>query len=180
MRKSIEKDRFLDEFFELCDIGIDCVSRELASGRLCEFYGIEWGSGVSFGRGPGFRARRSGRWSLTRREGIILIVEHEVGDVIVAPAGMEEVPETDPIAIPVSSDADHVGLRIRELDPDGERYRPSVQGFCRIAVDVLGNLPRASDSAHDNNVLLRDFEFLQGFPDSSEDEEIPAPGAPLD
>ena len=179
MSESIEENRFFDEFFEFCYIRIGRFSWELTSGGFCELDGIKWGSGVSAGRSSGFGTERSGRWSLSGCESIVLVVEHEIGNRIVTPAGMEKMSETDSVSVSVSSDADYVGFRICELDPDGERYRSSMEGFCCIAIDVLGNLPTTSNTAHDNNILLRDFEFLQSFSDGSEDEEISTSGAPL-
>lgn len=160
MGESVESDSFFDEFFQFYYIGIGRFSWELAPGRASELHGVEWGSGISSGRGPGFCTRRSGRWSLPSGQGIVLVVENEIGDGVISSAGMEEVSEPDSVPVPVSSDADHMGFGVRELDPDGERYRPSMQGFCCIPIDVLGDLPRAPDSAHDNNILLRDFELL--------------------
>lgn len=179
MSESVEEDRFFDEFFQFRYIRIGRFPGESTSGGASELDRIERSGGISFGRGSGFDREWSGRGRLSGRQGVVLVVEHEIGDRIVAPAGMEKMSETDSVTITVSSDADHVGFRICELDPESERYRPSMEGFRCIPVDVLGDFPRTPNTAHDNNILLRDFEFLQGFPDGSEDEEISASGTPL-
>lgn len=179
MRESFELDCLFDELFQFHEIGIRRLARESASGGFCEFHRVERNCIAAVRSGEGLGSERSGGGCLAGREGVVLVVEDEIGDGVVPAAGMEEVSETDPVSVTVSSDTKDFELGIRELDPQSERERSPMKGFCRVAVDVLRSLPAAADPTHDDDLVFRDSEFLYGFADGSEDHEIPASGAPL-
>lgn len=112
-------------------------------------------------------------------ECVVLVVEDDIGEVVIPTARVKEMSETDPVSVPVSSDADDCKFRVRKFYAERKRNGPPVEGFRRIAVNVLGGFPRASDTGDYNNLLLRDPEFLDGFSDGGENNEISASGTPL-
>lgn len=179
MRESLKLDRLLDELLEFCNIGIRRMARESTSCGFREIHRVERGSVAAVRGGERLGPERGGGGCLSGCEGVVFVVEHEVGDGVVPAAGMEKMPETDPVSITVSSDAEDFELGICELDPEGEREGSTMKGFRCVAVNVLRGLPAAPDSAYDDDVVFRDSQFLYGFSYGSEDDKVPASGAPL-
>lgn len=96
-------------------------SREFTAGRLRHGHGIERRYRIAFRRGFRLGAQRGRRRRLSGSQSIVLVVRDDIGQIDVPSAGMEEMPQSDAIAISVSTIRDDRQIRIRHLDSRSER-----------------------------------------------------------
>ena len=98
---------------------------------------IEWFYEIPFWSGFRHRTDRSRRRGLSCREGIVLVIEHDIGDIEIAAAGVDEVTHTDTIAITITTHDDDSEFWISEFYSCGEWDRTTMKRLCCIAIDIL-------------------------------------------
>lgn len=83
------------------------------------------------------RTDRSRRRGLACGECVVLVIEHDIGDIEIAAAGVNEVTHTDTIAITITTHDDDSKFWISEFHPCGEWDRATMKRLCCITIDVL-------------------------------------------
>ncbi len=180
MRESFVLYSFFDDLFEFLEFFGVSLTGESTSRMFCESIGIKWTDDIAF-----WSCLRDGTyWSRRRRlarcEGIVLIIEHDIGDIKIPATRMDKVPHTNPIAITITTNNDNGQWRICEFDSCCKWYCTTMKRLCRISVDILGCLSRTTNSRNHHSFMRWDSEFFEGIFDRHDDEEVPATGTPLD
>lgn len=110
-----------------------CLLRE--GDRIDRSYDIaEWG-------GLRLRTDWSRRTCLSCSEGIVFIIEHDIRDIEIATARVDEVSHPYTIAISVTADCYDGERWIRHLHSCGEWKCATMKCLRRISIDILARLP---------------------------------------
>jgi hypothetical protein len=83
---------------------------------------------------------------LTCGEGIVFIVENDIGDIEITATCMDKMPHADTISITISSHDDHGEIRVCELYSCSKRHSTTMKSLRCISIDILRSLSRASHS----------------------------------
>jgi hypothetical protein len=135
-----------DDFFELSEFGIGRVYRMMTSCLFRELDRIDRCDEVSERSRLGLGTYWS-RWArLSSGESIVLIIEHDIGDIEVSTTRMDEVPHTDTISITITSNSDNREFWIRHFYPRRKRKGTTMKGLSGISIDILTCLSRTSYS----------------------------------
>ena len=87
-----------------------------------------------------------GRRGLAGRQSVNLVVHDDVGDVQISPHGVDEVAQTDAVAVAVAAGDNHVQLVVRQLRPGRHRHRPPVKAMDPVGVHKSRQIRRAADA----------------------------------
>ena len=108
---------------------------------FCQSDRIEWFYEIAFWSRLRHGTDRSRRRRLPCGEGVVLVIEHDIGDIEIATTGMDEVTHPDTIAITITAHDDDSELWISKFHPCSEWDRTTMKSLCRITIDILTRLP---------------------------------------
>jgi len=94
------------------------------------------------------------RRRLPLRQTVDLIIVNQVGDVMIAPHGVDEVIAAFTISIPIAADGNDSQLRVGTFRANSRWYRPAVEGIEGVALQVMRQFTCLSD-AGDHEYLMR-------------------------
>jgi hypothetical protein len=135
-------------------------------------------AGAFGGELAAFPVRRRGRRGLALGHAIDLVVHHDVGQVDVAPAGMQEVVAADREAVAVAAGDQHREVGTRQLQAGGHRQGAAMHAVEAIHAGVGGNPRGAADAGDDRDFFRRQGQFGQGAGDRIQYGVIAATGTP--
>ena len=117
--------------------------------------------------------------TLTGRQAVNLVVHHDVGQVDVAPHGVDEMVAADAVAVAIAAGADDFQFVVAELDAGGHGKGPAMQGVHAVGVDIARQVRGAADAADDTDLMRLQAEVEQRGLERGEDGEIAAARTPV-
>src|SRR5262249_848830 len=109
---------------------------------------------------------------------INVVVEHDVGDVDVAPGRVGKVPAADRQAVAVTAHRDHGELRVADLHAHRRRKHAAVDAVESVGIDEDGQAPPAADAGPDHHVLGVEVQRGERLVEGIQDGEVAAARAP--
>ena len=128
-------------------------------------------------RGGGQPRLRGGRRHLAAGHAVDLVVEHQAGELEIAPAGVDQMIAADRQTIAVAGDDDdmQIGTRQRQAGRIGER--PAVRDMEGVGVDIGRQPPGAADAGDDRELVLVDAEIVDRPQQRAQRDAMAATGA---
>ncbi len=180
MRKALMLYSGFDDLFKFLEIFCICLLRKSTSCMFCKCNWIKWAYEVAFWSGLGHSPYRSCRRWLPCRESVVLVVEHDIGDIEIAATCMDKMPHADTISITITTNSNNCKWWINHLDSCRKWECTTMERLCCIPIDILRSFSRASNSWNYYSLMWWDTEFFEGVFDCHDDEEVPTTGTPLD
>ena len=101
-----------------------------------------------------------GRRHLAAGHAVDFIVEHQAGQLQVAPAGVDQMIAADRQAVAVAGDDNDIEIGTRQRQPGRVGERPAVGDMEGVGVDIGGQPPGTADAGDDRKLVLVDVELV--------------------
>ena len=150
----------LDQLLELGNVVRHFAADESGAGRGCQRAGVEMRLLIAERSRRGQPRLRRGRRHLAAGHAVDLVVEHQAGQLEIAPAGVDQMIAADGETVAVAGDDDdmQIGTRQREAGRIGQR--PAVRHMESIGVDIGRQPPGAANAGDDREFVLVDAEIV--------------------
>lgn len=179
-RKSFMLYSSLNSLFQVCELRIDRMRREATPCMFRELYWIKWEGRISTRSRLRNSTYRGCRTCLTSRECVVLVIKHDISNIEISTAWVNEVSHTDTISITITSDRHDGEWWIDHLHSSSKWKCTTMKSLRCISIDILRCFPRTPYSWNDHSFMRRDTEFFEGIFYRHDDEEVTTAGTPLD
>ena len=126
---------------------------KLAPGRERDHQRMERAHAGAAGRELGVPVGLGRRRRLALGHSVDVVVHHDVGQVDVAPARVQEVIAADRVAVAVAAGDEHRQFGARDLEAGCRGERAAVHAVEAVAGRVRGNARRAADAGDDDDLV---------------------------
>src|SRR5690606_33116543 len=176
--KALVLDRRLKEALQVLDVTRKALSDKAATAGQRQGQRTDGVLCSAVGRRLGLEALAAGRRGLARGEAVDVVVHDDIGDVDVAPAGMNKVSHADAVPVAVAAGGDHHKIAVGNLDRLSHRERTPVHRVKRVGAKVVIELAGATDAGDGHDLMGLKAQVNQRPLHGGDDGEVAATRAP--